>query len=150
MKILLTGCEGQVGSSVMKQIPEVIACNKTMLNIAELSSVKENIEKYGPEVVINCAAYTAVDKAESDEKTAFAVNAKGPENLAKICGDKNIVLLHLSTDYVFDGQKKTPYLETDMPNPTSVYGHSKWEGEKAIREFCARYIILRVSWRARK
>ena len=146
MKILLTGSEGQVGSSVVERMPTIIACNRKMLDITDISSVKNAVEKYSPNIIINCAAYTAVDKAETEQEKAYAVNAKGPENLAKVCAENNILLIHLSTDYVFDGEKNSSYVETDMPNPQSIYGKSKWEGEKAIQQYCKNYMILRVSW----
>jgi dTDP-4-dehydrorhamnose reductase len=99
-----------------------------------------------PSIVINTAAYTAVDKAESEPAIAFAANRDGVKNLAQACQQHHIPLLHLSTDYVFDGSKTTPYTEEDLANPINVYGQSKWEGEQLLRAHCEQHIILRVSW----
>ena len=153
MKILVTGSEGQVGSAIIQQASThkynhitLISCNKSQCDITNINSIYDAIAEYNPDIIINTAAYTAVDKAQSEPERAFLVNATGPENLAKICAEKNIFLMHLSTDYVFDGTKKTGYLETDVPNPINVYGQSKYQGEQAIRQYCEHYLILRVSW----
>lgn len=150
MKILLTGANGQVGQAIAKISKqfthELIACDKHSLDITNIDTIKEKYDYYKPDIIINAAAYTAVDKAESESELAFAINAKGPENLAQVCAAANIPLLHLSTDYIFDGKKTAPYVETDAAAPLGVYGESKWRGEQAIREICSKYIILRVSW----
>ncbi|MBL4906553.1 MAG: dTDP-4-dehydrorhamnose reductase, partial [Sneathiella sp.] len=108
--------------------------------------VKAAFNKYTPDVVINAAAYTAVDKAEEEQDTAYAVNRDGPEILAAACSITDIPFLHISTDFVFDGNKKEPYSEKDKCNPLSIYGKSKWEGEKALIAKCTKHIILRTAW----
>lgn len=100
----------------------------------------------GSELVINAAAYTAVDKAETDEAAAFRVNRDGPENLARLCRERGIALFHISTDYVFDGQKSEPYTEDDPTAPLGVYGQSKLAGERRVRELCELHVIVRTSW----
>jgi dTDP-4-dehydrorhamnose reductase len=104
------------------------------------------VASLAPDLVINAAAYTAVDKAESEQDLAFAINRDGPANLASVCDAARIPLLHLSTDYIFDGQKRTAYIETDAPAPLSIYGASKLAGEVAVRERLERHIILRTAW----
>jgi dTDP-4-dehydrorhamnose reductase len=150
MKILLTGANGQVGYEIIaacKALPiTLIACNRQDLDITNQHSITDTIGHHAPDFVINAAAYTAVDRAEKEPELAFAVNAKAPEYLAKTCKKYRIPLLHLSTDYVFDGRSNKPYCENDMANPLGVYGHSKWLGEKAIRDHWDKHIILRVSW----
>ena len=146
MKILVTGAKGQVGSEIVKRLPNCIAYDRDELDITDINQIRQKIEQHMPNVIINCAAYTAVDKAESESDMAFLINKTGPENLAKICEENKIFLMHLSTDYIFDGTKKLPYVETDPANPQSVYGESKWQGEEAVRKYCKNYLILRVSW----
>jgi dTDP-4-dehydrorhamnose reductase len=151
MKILLTGAQGQIGQAIVQVnqqlgMHEIIPCDHRALDIANGLQVKEVLAQYQPDVVINAAAYTAVDKAESERELAFAVNAIGPKNLAQACEALHISLLHLSTDYIFDGQKKSSYSEEDPAAPLGVYGESKWQGEQAVREYCERHVILRVSW----
>jgi dTDP-4-dehydrorhamnose reductase len=150
--ILLTGCNGQVGQSIVKAAKdfsvELIPCDHQALDITHISSIENSVNKYHPDWIINTAAYTAVDKAESESERekVFKVNSLGPENLAKICAEKNISLIHLSTDYIFDGNKTSAYIENDSANPQSIYGQSKWQGEEAVRKYCEKYLILRVSW----
>jgi len=146
MKILLVGSHGQVGKEVVKRLPSIIAYDRDELDITDIHQIRQKIEQHLPHVIINCAAYTAVDKAESESDLAFAINKTGPENLAKICEENKIVLIHMSTDYIFDGTKTSPYVETDQANPQSVYGQSKWDGEEAVRHYCKNHVILRVSW----
>lgn len=146
MTILLVGSKGQVGSEILKRQPNVVAYDRDELDITDINQVKQKVEEHQPTVIINCAAYTAVDKAESESQLAFAINKTGPENLAKVSQDKNIYFMHISTDYIFDGTKSSPYVETDNANPQSVYGLSKWEGEEATRNHCENHFILRVSW----
>ena len=146
MKILVTGAKGQVGSEIVKRMPNCIAYDHEELDITDIQQIRRKVEQHLPQVIINCAAYTAVDKAETESDVAFLINKTGPENLAKICEENNIFLIHLSTDYIFDGAKQSPYVESDPANPQSIYGLSKWQGEEAIRKYCKNYLILRVSW----
>ncbi|WP_250657375.1 dTDP-4-dehydrorhamnose reductase [Alkalimarinus coralli] len=150
MKILITGAKGQVGTDIVieaeKRGHEVYGFASSELDITNKDIVDGQLTKIKPDVVINAAAYTAVDKAEAEQEKAYAVNEAGVKNLAEICKTLDIPLFHISTDYVFDGEKKEPYVETDTPNPTSVYGASKLAGEVALQQIWNKHIILRVSW----
>ncbi len=150
MKVLVTGAKGQVGSELIERGQliglSMIAVDIDELDITKQDTVTEYIKAESPGMVINAAAYTAVDKAEEDVKLAYAVNRDGADYLAKACAEVNIPLLHISTDYVFDGSKDTPYSEDDQPNPAGVYGKSKWEGEVAVAQKLGNHIILRVAW----
>ncbi len=150
MKILITGAKGQVGTELVTKATSmghnVYAYGSKELNISSLEQVNKTVQQVKPDVIINAAAYTAVDKAETESELAYAVNSQGSENLAIACKVQNIPLLHISTDYVYDGEKQTPYIETDLPNPTGVYGASKLEGDKRIEKVWEKHIIIRVSW----
>jgi len=150
MSILVCGANGQVGWEVVRQGRaaglDVLALARQELDIADADAVRRCFVQIAPRVVINCAAYTAVDRAEKEIEQAFAANRQGPANLAAACRRAAIPLLHLSTDYVFDGSKASPYKEDDPVAPLGVYGQSKWEGEEAVRNTLAHHIILRVSW----
>ncbi len=150
VKILLVGAGGQVGQAVVRfafALPiELFAVTRGQLDITDQAAIVAMLAKHRPSVVINAAAYTAVDKAESEPDLAQLINAQGPEHLAKACHAAAIPLIHLSTDYVFDGAKQSAYLESDSVNPQSVYGASKWAGEQAVRRYCKQHYILRVSW----
>jgi dTDP-4-dehydrorhamnose reductase len=149
-KILLTGASGQVGRSVAVLAPqsgfEFIALARDQLDIADARAVSALVQDLKPDLVINAAAYTAVDKAESEPEKAFAINRDGPMHLARACAAAGVWLLHYSTDYVFDGMRAEPYREDDPVNPLGVYGTSKQAGEEMVRLYCPRHIILRVSW----
>jgi dTDP-4-dehydrorhamnose reductase len=148
MKILLTGKDGQVGFALHKKIAslgEVIATNRSELDLENSVAIRTFIEKIKPDVIINAAAYTDVDKAESEIELAHQVNAEAPKVLAEKASQLNVPMIHFSTDYVFDGLKNKPYLETDQPNPQSIYGQTKWEGEEHVRSH-KKHIILRTSW----
>jgi dTDP-4-dehydrorhamnose reductase len=148
MKILLTGKDGQVGLALHKKLMslgEVIATGRHELDLANPDAIKVFIDKTKPDMIINPAAYTQVDKAESEKSLAHQINAVTPQVFAEKASELNIPLIHFSTDYVFDGLKKEPYVETDQANPQSVYGQSKWEGEEAVRQH-EKHIILRTSW----
>jgi dTDP-4-dehydrorhamnose reductase len=148
MKILLTGKDGQVGFALHKKlasIGEIIATDRNELNLENSDAIRVFIEKIKPDMIINAAAYTDVDKAEAEVKLARKVNAEAPRVLAEKASQLNIPMIHFSTDYVFDGLKNEPYVETDQANPQSVYGQTKWEGEEAIRKH-KKHIILRTSW----
>ncbi len=148
MKILLTGKDGQVGFVLHKKLlslGEVVATKQHELDLANPEAIKAFIDKNKPDMIINPAAYTQVDKAESEKSLAHQINAIAPKVLAEKASELNIPIIHFSTDYVFDGLKHEPYLETDQANPQSVYGQSKWEGEEAVRQH-EKHIILRASW----
>jgi dTDP-4-dehydrorhamnose reductase len=148
MKILLTGKEGQVGFALHKKLAslgEVIATNRDMLDLSNPQAIRAFIDQTQPDIIINPAAYTKVDQAENESELAFQINAVAPQVLADKASELNIPIIHFSTDYVFDGLKHEPYLETDEANPQSVYGQTKWEGEEAIRHH-KKHIILRTSW----
>lgn len=149
MKILLTGANGQVGREIIAQALspiELLAFTKAELDITDWQQVKTVVDCYQPQLVINAAAYTAVDRAEQESTQAFAVNSEGVKNIAQICRIYDLPLLHLSTDYVFDGQKKGAYIEDDPHVPLNIYGASKAAGEKILQETWEKHIILRVSW----
>ncbi len=150
MKILITGAGGQVGKALQTlasaQGIEIVAYDRQSLDICDRSAVQEKISASTPHVVINAAAYTAVDKAEEEVEAAFSVNAKGAENLAMTCAALDIPLLHISTDFVFDGKKAGAYLEDDDIAPLNVYGRSKAEGEARVAAIAGKYIILRTAW----
>ena len=150
MKVLVTGARGQVGSELIlegeKLGLEMLATGRAELDITRQNAVSSFIQAQKPDIVINAAAYTAVDKAESEPELAYAINRDGAANLAGACADNNIPILHISTDYVFDGSKDGAYNETDAPNPQGIYGKSKLEGERVIETILKNYIILRTSW----
>jgi dTDP-4-dehydrorhamnose reductase len=148
MKILLTGKDGQVGFALHKKLAslvEVIATNRDMLDLSNPQAIRNFVDKNKPDMIINLAAYTQVNKAESEKLLAYQINAVAPQVLAEKASKLNIPIIHFSTDYVFDGLKHEPYLETDQANPQSVYGQTKWEGEEAVRNH-KKHIILRTSW----
>ena len=150
MKLLITGAKGQVGSELVSQAKnkayEVFAYGSKDLDITDLSHLQRIVKTINPDVIINAAAYTAVDKAETEKEIAYAVNSIGSENLAIVCKEQNIPLLHISTDYIYDGEKKSAYTESDTPKPTGVYGASKLAGDEKIIKLWHKHIILRVSW----
>jgi dTDP-4-dehydrorhamnose reductase len=150
MKMVITGAQGQLGRALSEQSQfrgcRVQAPPEDELDITDLEKIDRIIALHQPDLVINTAAYTQVDKAESDEAIAFEINKDGCANLARICAQYQIALVHISTDYVFDGNKGTPYLETDPISPLGVYGRSKAEGEIEIRKHLKEHIILRTSW----
>jgi dTDP-4-dehydrorhamnose reductase len=146
---LLTGVTGQVGSALQKTLPalgEVLPLGRPQLDLARPDSIREVVRIAKPDVIVNAAAYTAVDQAEQDEALAFTVNRDGPSILAEEAARHGALLVHFSSDYVFDGDKPSPYLETDAPNPLNAYGRSKLAGEQAIRDSGCRHLILRTSW----
>ena len=148
--ILLTGAGGQVGWAVVGQASaaglSVADFDRAALDITDSIAVDTAIGDVAPRVVVNAAAYTAVDRAESDAEAAFAVNRDGAANLAYACAAQSVPLIHLSTDYVFDGSKATPYTEEDAVAPLGVYGASKWAGEEAVRTAETDAVILRTAW----
>jgi len=149
MKIIILGSNGQLGQKLENDLNSkfnLFAFNKKNLDITNLNKVSRVIKSINPKIIINASAYTAVDKAENEKKLAFRINEIAVRNIAKISKDLGCVLIHYSTDYVFDGKKKTPYIESDTPNPINVYGNSKLKGERAISELNGKYYILRLSW----
>ena len=150
MKILVTGAHGQVGWELTRRGKNrgfaVEATDVEVFDITDARAVEEQVCVPGLALVINCAAYTAVDRAESEPELALAVNRNGPACLAAACGKARIPLIHISTDYVFDGSKEGPYRETDPVAPLGVYGRSKAEGEREVRSRLREHIILRTSW----
>lgn len=148
-KVLVTGAKGQVGSEIVKTVPAgftVIGLASNELDITNQQQVTAVIAQYKPDLIINAAAYTAVDKAESDSDNAYAVNQQAVAWLAQAAKQADIPLFHISTDYVFDGESTTPYKETDPVNPQSVYGMSKLAGEQVLAATHNKHIILRTSW----
>ncbi|TBV28287.1 dTDP-4-dehydrorhamnose reductase [Meridianimaribacter sp. CL38] len=149
--VLITGANGQLGecikelSSKFEELNFIFKSSKE-LDITSFNSAKAIFEKHQFNYCINCAAYTAVDLAEDEKEKAFAVNAEGVKHLAILSKDYNTSLIHISTDFVFDGLKNTPYTETDAPNPINVYGASKLQGEQYIKELLDTYFIFRTSW----
>ena len=150
--ILVTGGNGQLASCIKDVEKEyddlnIIYTDHLELDICELNQI-QTFFKSNPQIdyCINCAAYTAVDKAETESEKAFEINAIGAKNLAQVCNDHDAILIHVSTDFVFDGEKNEPYTETDVANPISVYGASKLQGEVEIQQALKEYFIIRTSW----
>jgi dTDP-4-dehydrorhamnose reductase len=153
MKILLLGKNGQVGWELQRSLAplgEVLALDRNSTShcgdLSNLEGLAETVRVFRPQVVINAAAYTAVDKAESDQTTAHVVNAMAPEVLSRACAAIDALLVHYSTDYVFDGSGQSPWIETDSTGPLNVYGRSKLAGEQGIAKQGARHVIFRTSW----
>ena len=149
MKFYVAGANGMLASDLVSMLEdrgEVIKRDLPELDITDIGSIRKSIGDALPDVVINCAAYTAVDKAEEEEDIAHAVNASGAGNLAIVCKERGIRLVHVSTDFVFDGETCRPYMEEDTTAPLSVYGKTKLEGEALIRKKMDDYLIVRTSW----
>lgn len=147
--ILLTGKHGQVGWELQRTLAplgKVVAVDANALDLVDSSAIRETVRNIKPDIIVNAAAYTAVDKAESEPELARAVNSTAPGVLAEEAKRLDAWMVHYSTDYVFDGSKQGAYLETDEPNPQSVYGRTKLAGEKAVRAAGGKHLILRTSW----
>ncbi len=148
--LLVTGAAGQLGCELMRRGPArgfgTVGLARAELDIADESAVGRVIDRAEPSLVVNAAAYTAVDQAESEPERAHAVNATGPRNLARACAARGLPLIHVSTDYVFDGAKRSGYVEDDPVAPLGVYGASKEAGERAIRDELPAHVILRTAW----
>jgi len=151
MVVLVTGANGQLGQAIQSiagnySSIDFVFCTSTHLDITSLENCTTIFEQYRPNYCINAAAYTAVDKAEKEPEKAQLINVDGAKNLAEVCKKNNTILLHVSTDFVFDGTSKKPYTELDIPNPTGVYGQTKLEGEIAIQNTWEQHFIIRTSW----
>ena len=158
MVVLVTGSSGQLGQSlqfIAPNYPQInfVFCDSKKLDITNLENCNQVFDQYKPNFCINAAAYTAVDKAESEPEKAIAINVNGTKNLAEVSKKFDTILLHISTDFVFDGNRdvtssavELPYTEIDIPNPTGVYGQTKLDGEKAIQEVWKKHFIIRTSW----
>ena len=151
MVVLVTGSTGQLGQSLQFIAPkfleiDFVFCSSADLDLTNLESCQAVFLKIKPNYCINAAGYTAVDKAESESEKAHSINVIGAQNLAAVCKEYSTVLLHISTDFVFDGNATKPYTENDIPNPTGAYGQTKLDGEKAIQDTFDNYFIIRTSW----
>jgi dTDP-4-dehydrorhamnose reductase len=149
VKVLVTGHEGQLARGLAETAGagvQVVAIGRPELDLADEQSVAAAVARERPDIVVNAAAYTAVDKAETEPAIAHAVNALGAEHVAKACAASAIPIIHVSTDYVFDGSKAGPYLEGDPTAPINVYGRTKLEGEQRVAKACERHLILRTAW----
>lgn len=150
MKILVTGASGQLGTDVVSELKKrgytVIAADIAEMDITDEKSVTDFIESARPDVVVHCAAYTAVDAAESDEAKCEAINVNGTENIAKASVGVGAKLIYISTDYVYDGKGDKPHTEDEQTNPLSVYGRTKLGGELAVKKYTDKYFIVRTSW----
>jgi len=150
MNILITGSNGQLGSELKKRTALLPNANFFFTDVEELDITKEDVvadffKKNPINFVVNCAAYTAVDKAETEQSLALSINRQAVSNLAEVCSKYNCFLIHISTDYVFNGQGCKPYRETDIVDPISFYGVSKWHGEQVVKTV-EKGIIIRTSW----
>jgi dTDP-4-dehydrorhamnose reductase len=150
MKVLVIGKEGQVARSLAAaESPEgmaVVALGRPEIDLTEADTITKAIDAVAPQIVVNAGAYTAVDKAETEPELAGLINATGSGHLAAVCSERTLPLIHLSTDYVFDGKKNSPYNERDLVAPVGVYGRSKLEGERLVAKACPCHVILRTAW----
>ncbi|MEZ9120653.1 dTDP-4-dehydrorhamnose reductase [Vibrio cyclitrophicus] len=151
MRILITGCYGQVGSCLSKQLADnenttVLALDRTHLDITNQDAVSAAVAEFRPTIIINAAAHTAVDKAEEEIDLSYAINRDGPKYLAQAAQSVGAAILHISTDYVFEGNKAGEYVETDATNPQGVYGASKLAGEIEVAKACEKHVIIRTAW----
>lgn len=150
-KVLVTGANGQLGKTIFKlhsNYPELkfIFTSSAELDITDPQNIESVFKVYKPDYCINCAAYTNVEQSEKEPEKAFSINADGVKNIALACKSHDTTLIHISTDYVFDGEKGEPYTVNDIPNPINEYGKSKLAGEKYIQEILEKYFIVRTSW----
>src|SRR5213083_1305528 len=149
MKIVIIGSSGRLGAALMREYRDkydVAGFNRAQLDLSNLNDVRERLCATNLDVLINAAAFTNVDLCETERDRAFLINAEAPSVLARICCDKRAKLIHFSTDYVFDGEKRAPYTEEDEANPISVYGESKLAGEKNVIAVGREHLVVRVSW----
>ena len=149
MRIIILGAGGRLGAALTREYREkfdVVGFNHAQLDLAKSNQIRERLSLREFDVVVNCAAMTNVDLCESQPEQAFAINAEVPKHLAEICSEKKTKLIHFSTDYVFGGEKREPYVETDAAKPISVYGESKRAGEENVLAMQDRHLVVRVSW----
>ncbi|EJG1648724.1 dTDP-4-dehydrorhamnose reductase [Vibrio parahaemolyticus] len=151
MRVFITGCKGQVGQSLQEQLSiqenvTILALDKEELDITDQNAVQAVVEEFKPTVIINAAAHTAVDKAEGEVELSYSINCNGPKFLAQAAQSVGAAMLHISTDYVYEGNKVGEYNEDDPTNPQSVYGASKLAGEVEVTQYCEKHIILRTAW----
>lgn len=149
MKVLITGCNGQVGHCLterLKSIADVLALDSKGLDITNSEAVFNTVAKFRPDYIINAAAHTGVDRAEHEVELSYAINCDGPRYLAEAAKECGAVMLHISTDYVFDGMGDKPYQESDATGPQGIYGQSKLAGEQAVVAHCPQHLILRTAW----
>jgi dTDP-4-dehydrorhamnose reductase len=150
MKLLVIGAQGQLGRSLVEvgtsQDPSVVALGRPDVDLLDSASIIRAIDRVKPHLVVNAAAYTLTDKAESEPELAHAINAEGASNVAEACAGRDTPLIHISTDYVFDGCTSVPYSEQSLAAPLNVYGHSKLQGERSVAAACAQHAILRTAW----
>ena len=152
MKILVTGAKGMLGQDLCPIledadfVDEVVETDIDNLDITNKFQVEKVIKEENPDVVIHCAAYTNVEKAEEEQVSAQKINVFGTENIARACKSIDATMVLISTDYVFDGEKDSKYLPSDDPNPLNVYGQTKFEAEKSVKQFCEKYYVIRTSW----
>ena len=149
MKIVIIGSGGRLGAALTRECRDkfdVVGFNHAQLDLTNFEQVREKVTALDFDVLINCAAFTNVDLCETQREQAFQINAEAPRVLAEICREKKAKLIHFSTDYVFDGEKREPYTEDDVAKPISVYGESKREGEKLVLQTQDRHLVVRVSW----
>lgn len=150
MKVLVTGASGQLGYDVIKQLKklniECLGTDRNTLDITNKEQVRSVILNYRPNVVVHCAAYTAVDKAEDDRDICYNINVVGTKYIASVCKEIDAKMVYISTDYVFDGEGDTPFNVDDKPNPINYYGQTKYQGELEVQKILEAYFIVRISW----
>lgn len=149
MRILVTGASGMLGSDLVEELSgkhEVMGLSQEELDVTERGRVVETVKTSSPDLIIHCAAYTDVDRCESEPERAYRVNGLGARNVAQACAEKGATMVYISTDYLFDGKKGTPYIEIDPPNPLNVYGMSKLMGEDYVKNLLNQHYIVRTSW----
>lgn len=149
MNVVITGANGQLGLALTRRLSphhSVVSLTRSDLDVSDGEACHALLGRERPDVLLNCAAHTAVDRAEAEREQAFRVNTEGPRQLGRVCHALGILPIHFSTDYVFDGAQRRPYTESDPTNPQSVYGESKLSGELALAHECAQHLIVRLSW----
>ena len=150
MKVLVTGVRGQLGYDVVRELKkrqiEAVGVDVEEMDITDPAQTETVIREAAPDAVIHCAAYTAVDAAEDNEELCREVNARGTENVARICGEMNIKMMYISTDYVFDGKGTRPWEPDDPRDPLNVYGQTKYEGELAVEKYVKKFFTVRIAW----